>query len=129
MSDAGDVTGRRLDLATRAAWLYYIDGATQDEKINYRLAASSDKQRGVVRNTDYGRINLTAASQAQILSWLNTDASMAYTYDNNDQAYKGNIGPLIGLMLWPQTDKAEDYLTPSGVTPRPRRGRRAQAPA
>ena len=31
MSDAGDVSGRRLDLATRAAWLYYIDGATQDE--------------------------------------------------------------------------------------------------
>lgn len=92
-----------------------FNGATQDERINYRLAASSDKQRGIVRNTDYGRINLTAASQAQILSWLNTDASMAYTYDNNDQAYKGDIGPLIGLMLWPQTDNAEDYLTPSGT--------------
>lgn len=92
-----------------------FNGATQDERINYRLAASSDKQRGIVRNTDYGRINLTAASQAQILSWLNTDASMAYTYDNNDQAYKGDIGPLIGLMLWPQTDNAANFLTPSGT--------------
>jgi TonB-linked SusC/RagA family outer membrane protein len=92
-----------------------FSGATQDEKINYRLAASSDKQRGIVRNTDYGRINLTAASQAQILPWLNTDAYMGYTYDNNDQAYKGDIGPLIGLMLWPQTDNAEDYLTPAGT--------------
>ena len=31
MTDVGDVSGRKLDQATRAAWLYYIDGATQDE--------------------------------------------------------------------------------------------------
>jgi hypothetical protein len=31
MSDVGELQGRKLDLATRAAWLYYIDGATQDE--------------------------------------------------------------------------------------------------
>ena len=92
-----------------------FSGATQDDRINYRLAASSDKQRGIVRNTDYSRINLTGASQAQILPWLNTDLYMGYTYDNNDQAYKGSIGPLIGLFLWPQTDNAENYLTPSGV--------------
>jgi DNA-binding transcriptional regulator LsrR (DeoR family) len=31
MSDIADTQARRLDLATRAAWLYYIAGATQDE--------------------------------------------------------------------------------------------------
>jgi hypothetical protein len=92
-----------------------FSGATTDGKINYRFAASSDKQRGVVRNTDYGRVNLTGASQAQIKPWLNTDLTMAYTNANNDQVYKGDIGPLIGLLLWPQTDDAKDYLTPSGV--------------
>ena len=92
-----------------------FSGATSDGKINYRLATSMDKQGGVVRNSDYGRVNLTGASQAQITSWLNTDLSMAYTYANNDQVYKGDIGPLIGLLLWPQTDDAKDYLTPSGV--------------
>src|ERR1700687_268084 len=40
---------------------------------------------------------------------------MAYTYNNNDQVYKGDIGPLIGLLLWPQNDNAKDYLTPAGV--------------
>src|SRR5438270_3318417 len=40
---------------------------------------------------------------------------MAYTYDNNDQVYKGDLGPLIDLMLWPQTDNAKDYLTPAGT--------------
>ncbi|HEY1951187.1 MAG TPA: TonB-dependent receptor, partial [Gemmatimonadaceae bacterium] len=92
-----------------------FSGATTDNKINYRLAGSSDQQTGVIRGTDYGRINLTGASQAQINSWLNTDVSMAYTYDKNNQVYKGDIGPMIGVLLWPQTDNAADYLTPSGV--------------
>ncbi|MDQ6770113.1 MAG: SusC/RagA family TonB-linked outer membrane protein [Gemmatimonadota bacterium] len=92
-----------------------FSGATSDGRINYRLASSMDRQGGVVRNSNYGRTNLTGASQAQITSWLNTDLSMAYTYANNDQVYKGDIGPLIGLLLWPQTDNAQDYLTPAGV--------------
>jgi len=92
-----------------------FSGATTDGKINYRLATSKDARTGVVPNTDYGRVNLTGASQAQITSWLNTDLSMAYTYATNNQVYKGDVGPLIGLMLWPQTDKASDYLTPAGT--------------
>jgi TonB-linked SusC/RagA family outer membrane protein len=92
-----------------------FSGATNDGKINYRLATSRDARTGVVRSSDYGRTNLTGASQAQITSWLNTDLSMAYTYATNNQVYKGDGGPLIGLMLWPQTDNAADYLTPSGV--------------
>jgi DNA-binding transcriptional regulator LsrR (DeoR family) len=39
MSDSNDTT-RRIDLATRAAWLYYIAGATQDE-----IAAQFDISR------------------------------------------------------------------------------------
>ena len=40
---------------------------------------------------------------------------MTYTYDNNDQVFKGDAGPLIGLMIWPQTDNAKNYLTLSGL--------------
>jgi hypothetical protein len=50
-----------------------------------------------------------------VTSWLNADVSMAYTYDNNDQVYKGDIGPLIGLLLWPQNDDAKNYLTLAGT--------------
>ena len=92
-----------------------FSGATSDNAINYRLGTSLDKQEGVVRNSGYDRINVTGASQAQIKPWLNTDLSMAYTYDNNDQVYKGDLGPLIDLMLWPQTDNAKAYLTPAGT--------------
>src|SRR5947209_5537006 len=92
-----------------------FSGATPENTINYRLGTSIDKQDGVVRNSGYSRVNVTGASQAQIKPWLNTDLSMAYTYANNDQVYKGELGPLIDLMLWPQTDNAQNYLTPAGT--------------
>ncbi|HMI49770.1 MAG TPA: TonB-dependent receptor, partial [Gemmatimonadaceae bacterium] len=90
-------------------------GATTDGRINYRLATSADRTIGVVRNTDYSRVNLTGASQAQITPWLNTDVSMAYTYDNNNQVYKGDNSPLIGALIWPQDDDAKNFLTLAGT--------------
>jgi len=92
-----------------------FSGATADNTINYRLGTSLDKEAGVVPNSGYDRVNVTGASQARINNWLTTDLSMAYTFANNDQVYKGDIGPLMGLMLWPQTDDARDFLTPAGT--------------
>jgi TonB-linked SusC/RagA family outer membrane protein len=92
-----------------------FSGATSDNTINYRLGTAIDKEEGVVRNSGYDRVNVTGASQARINNWLTTDLSMAYTYANNDQVYKGDLGPLIGLMVWPQTDNARDFLTPAGT--------------
>src|SRR5947207_8173384 len=92
-----------------------FSGASADNRVNYRLGTAVDKQNGVVPNSGYSRVNVTAASQAQIARWLNSDISMSYDYDNNDQVYKGTLGPLIDLMLWPQTDNAKVYLTTSGL--------------
>src|SRR6266576_1265897 len=92
-----------------------FSGATADNTMNYRLSTSFDKAEGVVRSSDLTKINVTGSSQARINSWLNTDLSMIYSYANNDQVYKGDIGPLMGLMLWPQTDDARNYLTPAGT--------------
>src|SRR6266550_4318596 len=60
-----------------------FSGATPDGKINYRLGTALDRQEGVVPNSGYDRTNVTGRSQAQITPWLNTDLSMAFTYDNN----------------------------------------------
>jgi TonB-linked SusC/RagA family outer membrane protein len=92
-----------------------FSGAAQDNRINYRLASALTRQRGVVPNTEYDRINLTGASGAQVKSWLKADLSMQYTNSANDKVYKGDGGPFIGLMVWPQTDNASDYLSPAGV--------------
>ena len=92
-----------------------FSGGAADNTINYRLGTAFDKQVGVVPNSGYNRTNVTGASQARINSWLSTDLSMTYTYTTNDQVYKGDAGPLIGLMVWPQNDDAKNYLTPAGT--------------
>jgi TonB-linked SusC/RagA family outer membrane protein len=92
-----------------------FSGGTPDNTMNYRLATSLDKENGIVRNSGYDRVNVTGATQARINNWLSTDLSMAYSFADNDQVYKGDMGPLIGLMLWPQTDDARTFLTPAGT--------------
>src|SRR5437867_511676 len=104
-----------LKTGTTATTSLSFSGATSDNRINYRLGTAVDKQTGVVPKSGYSRLNLTASSQAQVSRWLQSDVSMSYTYDNNDQVYKGDLGPLIDLMVWPQTDDARNYLTPSGL--------------
>lgn len=91
-----------------------FNGASADNRISYRLASGLTMQEGVVPGSEYDRINLTGASRAQVNRWLNVDLSMGYTYSENTQPMKGAGGPLIGLLVWPQTDNARDYLTPAG---------------
>lgn len=84
------------------------------ENVNYRLSTSYTGQNGVVPNTKYDRITITGASQGTVNKWLKTDLSINYSYSNNDQPRKGEGGPLIGLLVWPQTDDAKNYLTDIG---------------
>ncbi len=92
-----------------------FSGASSDNRIDYRFNASSLHENGVVPNSRYNRLNLTGASRAQVKPWLTADLTMNYTYDTNDQPWKGDDGPLIGLLTWPQTDDAKDYLTLAGT--------------
>jgi len=92
-----------------------FSGAAPDNRMNYRLAAASVQQEGVIPNSTYDRVNLTGASQGQVNEWLNADLSMNYTYATNTQPWKGDNGPLLGLLIWPQTDNAKDYLSPAGT--------------
>jgi hypothetical protein len=69
----------------------------------------------VIPNSKYSRINLTGASNAQINSWMNADLSMVYSYDSNEQPFKGDGGVFLGLLLWPQNDDATTFLTPAGT--------------
>jgi len=92
-----------------------FSGAAPDNRVNYRLSVGSDRQEGVVPGADLSRINLTGRSQAVVNNWLKADLSIIYAYVNNDQPYKGALGPLVGLLLWPQTDNAKDWRTPAGT--------------
>jgi TonB-linked SusC/RagA family outer membrane protein len=92
-----------------------FSGATQDNRVGYRVAAGSTEQTGVIPNSKYSRINLTGASNAQVNSWMNADLSMVYSYDSNEQPFKGDGGVFLGLLLWPQNDDATTFLTPAGT--------------
>lgn len=85
------------------------------EVVNYRISTSYTAQNGVVPGSNYDRFTLTGATGGKINKWLSADLSMNYSYATNAQSFKGDGGPLIGLLLWPQTDNAKDYLTPSGT--------------
>ncbi|RZL15868.1 MAG: SusC/RagA family TonB-linked outer membrane protein [Pedobacter sp.] len=85
------------------------------DRVNYRVSTAYTNQNGIIPNSLYDRINITGATQATLNDWLKTDLSIGYTYSNNDQARKGVGGPLIGLLVWPQTDEAKNYLTPAGT--------------
>jgi TonB-linked SusC/RagA family outer membrane protein len=92
-----------------------FSGAAPDGHVNYRVTGGLLRQNGVVPNTMYDRINLTGAGQAQATKWMNVDLSTQYSYSTNDQSFKGTGGPLLGLLVWPQTDDASQYLTSSGL--------------
>lgn len=92
-----------------------FSGAAADNRMNYRISTSYTNQHGVVPTSTYRRINLTGASDAKVTSWLDTDLSLMYAYDNNNQPFKGNGSPLLGLLSWPQNDNAANWLTPSGL--------------
>ena len=85
------------------------------EAVNYRVSTSYTAQQGVVPGSDYDRFTLMGSTGGKINKWLNVDLSMNYSYATNNQAFKGDGGPLIGLLVWPQDDNAKDYLTASGT--------------
>ena len=91
-----------------------FSGAAADGRVNYRLAVAAAKQAGVIPNSDLSKVNVTGASRAQVNNWLRTDLSISYSSVDNNQTYKGDAGPLIGLLVWPATDNAKDYLSPAG---------------
>jgi TonB-linked SusC/RagA family outer membrane protein len=92
-----------------------FSGGSEDNKITYRISASADKDVGVIPNTKYDKYNVTGSTTAQVTSWLKGDLSMFYTNAINRQPFKGNGSALLGLLVWPQTDNAADWLTPAGT--------------
>jgi TonB-linked SusC/RagA family outer membrane protein len=84
------------------------------EKLNYRFSSSLTNQNGIIPNSTYDRITVTGATQGTLNNWLKADLSLNYSYANNDQPRKGEGGPLMGLLVWPQTDDAKSYLNEIG---------------
>lgn len=92
-----------------------FSGATNDNRVGYRISGNLNRNLGVIPNSELQRINLTGAMNAQVNKYVRADLSMLYVQSSNDQPEKGGNGPLLGLLLWPQTDNASDFLSPAGT--------------
>lgn len=89
-----------------------VEGGT--EKITVRGAASYINQKGVVKTTDYDRLNLTLSGRAEVTKWLSFDAKMEYVNTGNTKAMKGLYGVLYRAAMWPITDDMSNYITADG---------------
>jgi TonB-linked SusC/RagA family outer membrane protein len=92
-----------------------FSGATGGNGIGYRVSVTGTNRQGVVPNTGNRTWNVTGASNAQVTKWLKADLSMQFSAQDNDQVFTGSGGPLLGLLLWPQTDDASNFLTAAGT--------------
>jgi TonB-linked SusC/RagA family outer membrane protein len=92
-----------------------FSGATSDNTLNYRISAASIERKGVIPNSKLDRINLSGSSGARVTNWLQADVMLQYMTDENHQPFKGAAGPLLGLMVWPDTIDARDFMTPQGT--------------
>ncbi len=89
-----------------------VDGGS--ERATIRASASYLDQVGVVKTTDYSRLNLSLSGQAKITDWMDFEGSMQYTNTNNAKALRGTDGPLYRAMLWPMVDDMSVYLAADG---------------
>lgn len=94
-----------------------VEGGT--DKITVRGAASIIDQKGVIKTTDYQRINVTLSGKAEVTKWLSFDASMQYMQTGNTKAEKGLYGVLYRASRWPLNDDMTKYINADGTMSRP----------
>jgi TonB-linked SusC/RagA family outer membrane protein len=91
-----------------------FNGGSADSRLTYRVSARTQKVEGVVPNSAWDKINVSAMTNAFAKDWLRADAVLQYSTDNNNQPFKGVGGPLLGLLAWPADDNAADWTTEEG---------------
>lgn len=89
-----------------------VEGGT--DKVTVRGGASYTGQTGVVKTSDYQRLNLTLSGKAEVTKWLSFDASMQYVKTGNTKVAKGLYGVLYRASRWPLNDDMSIYEDAEG---------------
>ncbi|MDR2126014.1 MAG: SusC/RagA family TonB-linked outer membrane protein [Prevotellaceae bacterium] len=89
-----------------------IDGG--NDKVTLRLSGTYLDQTGVVKTTDYSRLNLSLSGRAEINKWFEINSSISFAETSNNKAPKGTYGVLYQAMLHPMVGNMLNYLAPDG---------------
>ncbi|RNI32337.1 SusC/RagA family TonB-linked outer membrane protein [Rufibacter immobilis] len=84
------------------------------DKTQYRISGAYTDSKGYVPNTGLDQINLSSSISSTLNRFINTDVTFDYTRSDNNKSFTGANGAFLHLMLWPVTDDASNYLTPTG---------------
>ena len=93
-----------------------VEGGT--DKVTVRGSASYLEQTGVVKTTDYTRLNIALSGKAEITKWLSFESNMSYASTTNTKSTKGLYGPLYKASRWPQVDDMSKVFNEDGLTMR-----------
>ncbi len=89
-----------------------IEGGS--DKASVRASASFLDQQGIVKTTDYSRMNVSLSGKGKINKWLQFEGSMQFASTENTKVPRGTAGPLYQAMLWPLVDDMANYLASDG---------------
>lgn len=89
-----------------------VEGGT--DKITLRGAASYLDQTGVVKTTNFKKMNITLSGRAEITKWLSFESAFGYSSTKNTKTTKGDAGLLHRSVRWPLTDNMANYITTDG---------------
>ncbi len=87
----------------------------------FRFNTTWRDETGTVPNTGLEQIQSRLTLNQKILKNLDVNFTGAYSHTRNDKALRGfgsvtSAGSfLLNLILWPQTERASDYLLPNGT--------------
>ena len=89
-----------------------VEGGTDWATV--RGAVSCVDQTGVVKTTDYRRLNISLAGRAEAGGWLSFEPSFQYMRTGNTKAPKSSSGVLDYASRWPLTDDMTRYEAEDG---------------
>ena len=102
-------------LQTGFSQTHNISAEGGTDKFTLRGAFSYTDQTGVIKTTDYQRMNITLSGRAEITKWLNIEGTMQYVKTGNTKAQKGLNGVLYRAVRWPLFDDITNFVNSDGT--------------
>ena len=84
------------------------------DKVTLRASASTLDQTGVIKTSEYSRLNLSLAGRAEVKRWMTVEATMQYASTEHNKVPIGQSGPLYMAMRWPGVDDMSNYFDVDG---------------